>query len=173
MEKEHYIVLVEKGLSQREIVETTGKKLSIVRKDLRNLGLKTKCPRGRYSPKMYCCQDCGETDQEKFGWKAARRKSRTLCKKCFNHQLMEKLNENKARAVALKGGKCKICGYNKYIGSLHFHHLDARKKSKNWYTIKRNWEKFKAEIEDCVLLCANCHGEVTWGGVTIDENCLH
>lgn len=30
----------------------------------------------------------------------------------------------KAIAVAYKGGKCQVCGYNKYVGALEFHHVD-------------------------------------------------
>ena len=34
----------------------------------------------------------------------------------------------KANAVNYKGGSCIICGYNKYNGSLEFHHLDPTQK---------------------------------------------
>lgn len=27
-------------------------------------------------------------------------------------------------AIAYKGGKCQICGYDRYVGALEFHHLD-------------------------------------------------
>lgn len=27
-------------------------------------------------------------------------------------------------AIAYKGGKCQICGYDKCVGALEFHHLD-------------------------------------------------
>lgn len=34
----------------------------------------------------------------------------------------------KQMAVELKGGKCQICGYNKYVGALDFHHIDETTK---------------------------------------------
>jgi hypothetical protein len=67
----------------------------------------------------------------------------------------------KERAVEYLGGKCSICGYNKCIKALHFHHIDPHTKE---FTISQNtnkaWEKVKKEIEKCILLCANCHAEL-------------
>ncbi|MDO8564827.1 MAG: HNH endonuclease signature motif containing protein, partial [bacterium] len=68
-------------------------------------------------------------------------------------------------AIAYKGGKCMICGYCKCDGALELHHVDPKQKSfsvgAKGYT--RSWEKVKEEIDKCVLLCANCHREVSAG----------
>lgn len=70
----------------------------------------------------------------------------------------------KIRAMALEygGNKCKICGYCQCTRALTFHHIDPAKKdfglSANGIT--RSWEKTKAELDKCVLLCMNCHMEV-------------
>ena len=52
-----------------------------------------------------------------------------------------------------------VCGYDRCIEALEFHHIDPTKKdfgiSSKGYA--RSWEKVKNEIERCVLLCANCH----------------
>ena len=65
-------------------------------------------------------------------------------------------------AVQHAGGKCISCGYNKYPEVLEFHHKDPSQKEfgigQNGLT--RSWEKVKAEIEKCNLLCANCHREL-------------
>lgn len=64
-----------------------------------------------------------------------------------------------------KGGKCMICGYDRYLGSLDFHHLDPSKK-KFGLSLKgltKSWEKVKAEIDKCILVCANCHREIHAG----------
>jgi len=70
-------------------------------------------------------------------------------------------------ALEYKGGKCQICGYKKYPGALELHHINKAEKSfgigDKGYT--RSWEKVKAELDKCVLLCANCHREVG-GGIT-------
>jgi hypothetical protein len=66
------------------------------------------------------------------------------------------------KAIKYKGGKCKICGYNKCWQALDFHHLDETKKtfgiSAKGYT--RAWEKVKDELDKCIILCANCHREL-------------
>jgi len=65
-------------------------------------------------------------------------------------------------AIEYKGGRYAICGYNKNINALEFHHFDSGKKdfgiSAKGYT--RSWEQVKRELGKCVLLCSNCHREV-------------
>ncbi len=64
-----------------------------------------------------------------------------------------------------KGGKCQICGYDKCIRALDFHHRDPEKKdfglSAKGYT--RSWDSVKTELDKCILLCSNCHREVHEG----------
>lgn len=73
----------------------------------------------------------------------------------------------KIMALEYKGGECRICGYKKFPGALELHHINKAEKSfgigDKGYT--RSWEKVKAELDKCVLLCANCHREVD-GGIT-------
>ncbi len=68
-------------------------------------------------------------------------------------------------AIEYKGGKCQICSYDRYQGALELHHVDKTQKSfgigDKGYT--RSWEKVRAELDKCVLLCANCHREVGAG----------
>lgn len=70
-----------------------------------------------------------------------------------------------------KGGKCQICGYNKCIRALDFHHRDPEKKdfglSAKGYT--RSWDSVKTELDKCVLLCSNCHREVHEGISSLPE----
>ena len=55
-----------------------------------------------------------------------------------------------------------ICGYDRYIGALQFHHCDPRRKTfhlaHNGMT--RSLERSREEVKKCVLLCANCHAEI-------------
>lgn len=68
-------------------------------------------------------------------------------------------------AVEHKGGKCEICGYNKCLKALEFHHIDINGKdfgiSAKGYT--RSWVEVRNEVEKCVLVCANCHRELHEG----------
>jgi hypothetical protein len=89
----------------------------------------------------------------------------------------------KVREMAIEklGGKCLACGYNKCQNALEFHHVDETKKdfgiSSKGYT--RSWKAIEAEIDKCLLLCANCHREAHAGvcsfpskdGLENKENC--
>jgi hypothetical protein len=62
------------------------------------------------------------------------------------------------------GGCCAICGYNRCIINLGFHHVDPSQKSfaLSSHTTKAH-ATYRQEIEKCVLVCANCHGEIEAG----------
>ena len=82
------------------------------------------------------------------------------CKFCANRQTVLRQQRLKQAAVDYKGGCCSACGYNRYIGSLEFHHLDPAKKDFNLAAAHcTNFEKIKAELDKCIVLCANCHRE--------------
>lgn len=75
----------------------------------------------------------------------------------------------KLKAIQHKGGCCQICGYNRSVSALVFHHLDPSKKDFGLAGNTRSWESILAEIEKCVLLCANCHSEVHDGLIQLQE----
>ncbi|MDP3995845.1 MAG: hypothetical protein Q8P74_01195 [bacterium] len=68
-------------------------------------------------------------------------------------------------AIEYKGGRCVLCGYDKCIQALDFHHIGGKGKdfgiSDKGYT--RSWERVKKEIDKCILVCANCHRELHVG----------
>ena len=66
----------------------------------------------------------------------------------------------KRQAVKLRGGKCERCGYDKSIYALSFHHKNPKEKLfKLGSGDIKNWQDYLAEVDKCVLLCANCHAE--------------
>lgn len=77
-------------------------------------------------------------------------------------------------AINYKGNKCMVCGYNRCIQALEFHHIGNSQKdfgiSDKGYT--RSWEKVKKEIDKCVLLCANCHRELHVGITQLPKEIL-
>lgn len=89
---------------------------------------------------------------------------RNVCKKCASQAVQRRRDKVKQMAVEYLGGKCNICGYDKCLGALDFHHRDSNKKdfgiSHKGYT--RSWEKVKKELDKCDLLCSNCHREKHW-----------
>src|SRR6266404_3820447 len=67
----------------------------------------------------------------------------------------------KKRAVEYKGGKCYLCGYDRCLDALSFHHRDEQKDfgiGAKGYT--RSWDSVRKELDRCLLMCANCHAEV-------------
>lgn len=60
----------------------------------------------------------------------------------------------------LKINGCSICGYNKYHGSLDFHHVEKKYKK---FTINQSQiilDSLTEEVAKCILLCKNCHYEI-------------
>jgi len=82
----------------------------------------------------------------------------------------------KIRLVKAFDGKCCICGYNKCMDSLAFHHIDPTKKEFSFGRIVANpvsWEKIVKEIRKCVCVCHNCHGEIHQGMTKVPDNVPH
>jgi len=68
----------------------------------------------------------------------------------------------KLKLIEYKGGKCEVdtCKYNKSVWSMGFHHQDPKEKDFNISGKSYSFERLKKEVDKCVLLCGNCHGEV-------------
>lgn len=71
----------------------------------------------------------------------------------------------KEMAIAYKGGKCCLCGYNKCKSAMDFHHIDDNNKKFGLSVrgLTRSWDKTKTELDKCILVCANCHREIHEG----------
>lgn len=60
----------------------------------------------------------------------------------------------------IKSKPCDMCGGIFPPSAMDFHHIDPETKTnKGGRGIERSWsiEKIDAEIEKCILVCANCH----------------
>ena len=87
----------------------------------------------------------------------------TYCKPCNTKETLIRQRKIKIDALDYKGGPhCSICGYNKYVGALQFHHLDPNEKDLEWSKFKTRKfdDRFKAELDKCIVVCANCHFEI-------------
>lgn len=86
---------------------------------------------------------------------------RARCRKCAIDAVAKRRKIVKLKALDYKGGKCEYCGYCRCIEALEFHHTVPGQKdfaiSSSGHT--RSWNKMKAELDKCELLCANCHRE--------------
>lgn len=81
----------------------------------------------------------------------------------FYKKQRERALKRKIELIENKGGKCEVCGYDKNITALEFHHIDPSTKSFNLdsrHLSNNNIEVLKNEVEKCILVCANCHREI-------------
>ena len=82
----------------------------------------------------------------------------SYCKKCYYRYQLSKDTENKKKAIALLGGKCVECGYNKHWAAMQFHHTGKEPKKFGWNQLRhQSWSTIIKELKKCVLVCANCH----------------
>jgi hypothetical protein len=90
------------------------------------------------------------------------------CKRCRSERVSRRRRKVKAILVAEAGGRCVICGYDRYMGALEFHHLDPETKQRGLSQSGAAvaLDRLRMEASKCALLCSNCHAEVE-GGVTM------
>jgi len=110
---------------------------------------------------MNYCRECSKV----FDYTPELRKKgyrKSLCNSC---SVTLARRRRKQKAIDYKGGCCQVCGYNKYNGALHFHHIKPDHKDFAFSAkgIPRTWEAQKVELDKCTLLCSNCHSETHAG----------
>lgn len=110
---------------------------------------------------MKTCSRCKEEHQEDHFYIKSGSTRRTECRKCWNNIVLRNQHRIKKLCVDYKGGSCQLCGYNKCVGALEFHHIDPT--IKDFQISSSNVSSFndtvKLELDKCLLLCANCHRE--------------
>lgn len=76
----------------------------------------------------------------------------------------------KQKAVDYKGGKCIVCGYNKCLAAMDFHHTNPLEKDGYGSgALKVHWkfERNISELDKCILVCVRCHREIHAGAINI------
>jgi transposase-like protein len=179
LEREELERLVESGASIAEIAEAVGRSKPTVRHWLIRYGLKTHGGHGKRSPEdaqaakkaglatvTMRCRRHGET----VFWLNGRGYYR--CKRCRSDSVSRRRRKVKAILVGEAGGHCCICGYDRNMRALHFHHLEPSQKRHeiNAKGVAIAIDKLRAEARKCVLLCSNCHAEVEDGMVSIPSD---
>lgn len=101
------------------------------------------------------CIRHGETEHAMYSGKLK-------CKKCMVEYDYQKRHRIKTQLVEYKGGKCEICGYDKCLNALDFHHKtpEDKKFALNTANYNKSFEVLKSEADKCILVCANCHREI-------------
>jgi transposase-like protein len=172
IDRDTLAALVDDGLTTREIAERVGLSQSTVRHWLRKHGLRTHRARRENSGGVrgihpdrvtLKCRRHGVTEF----WLEARGIYR--CLRCRSEAVARRRRRLKEILVSEAGGACTVCGYDRHIGALQFHHRtgEAKKFGLADRGLTRSLEAVRAEAAKCILLCANCHSEVEAGIVTL------
>lgn len=87
------------------------------------------------------------------------------CATCRSAAVTARRRRIKRILLEEAGGACGLCGYDRCVAALHFHHVDPASKSFALAAagVTRSLTAARAEARKCVLLCANCHAEVESG----------
>ena len=167
LEREQLVELIDQGLSLREMAERLSRSVSTVVKWMGKYDLKTRRARLWELPEgerpefiMRECATHGLTKYARTGTGGHYR-----CLRCRAERVVKRRREVKAILVREAGGACQLCGYDRWLGALQFHHLDPGTKEFHIARrgIARSIERVRVEARKCILLCANCHAEVEGG----------
>lgn len=164
--------LVQTGMTIAEIARELGRSKTTVRHWMREYKLKTLNSRGsrrgaavaaaREVVALVATLTCAHHGQTDFALEA---RGYYRCKRCRAERVSRRRRDVKAIVVREAGGKCGLCGYDRCVAALHFHHIDPDDKQFHIALrgAARSLERVRLEVKKCVLLCANCHAEVEAG----------
>lgn len=91
------------------------------------------------------------------------------CSECSKEAVNKRRRKLKLLAVKYLGGSCVVCGYDRCVASLDIHHTRDKEFGIAHKGVTRSWERLKAELDKCILLCKNCHGEYHAGVIDIPD----
>lgn len=164
LSRERLEELIARELSIRAIAAEVERSPATVRYWMRRYGLSTLPAVRRGQPRtaprrMDVCAVHGLTEF------VGRADGRGRCARCRAAAVSRWRREAKAILVAEAGGCCRVCGYDRCIGALEFHHVDPREKSFSLSSrgLARSIEALRDEAAKCVLVCSNCHAEIENG----------
>jgi hypothetical protein len=97
-------------------------------------------------------------------YSAGRDGVRWRCKRCVGEAVTRRHQRVKRILVEEAGGACAVCSYDRCVVNLHFHHVDpSQKRFEVNMALGKSLDAFREEARRCVLVCANCHGEIEAG----------
>jgi transposase len=159
------------GLSMREMAEKLGVSQSAVRYWLGRHQLTVSRARRSPTPTGGPHERTRDLECRRHGRTAFRLEGRGVyrCLRCRNERVSERRRRIKQALVQEAGGSCRICGYDRWIGALQFHHVDPGQKAfgLGQQGMTRSLKAARAEASKCILLCSNCHAEVEAGVVSL------
>jgi transposase len=163
---------VAEGLSVRAIAERRGVSYATVRHWLAKHGLETRRTarsrelRASIEEGAEVTATCPIHGRTRF---VRRADGGYRCAACRSEQVSARRRELKSILVREAGGACRLCGYDRAVAALQFHHVDPEAKEFQiaHRGVARALEAARSEAAKCVLLCVNCHAEVEAGIATL------
>jgi transposase len=170
--------LIAEGLTIRAMAERLGVSYTTVRHWLARFELAT--PRGQRLAETAPARAAGAETTEAHGPEhglttfVRRGADGFRCRLCRTSAVQRRRRDVKRILVEEAGGKCLLCGYDRSMSGLHFHHVDPAGKSfaLSRQGVTRSLSAARAEARKCVLLCSNCHAEVEAGTAHLPASLL-
>jgi transposase len=156
--------LVNEGLSIAQIALRSKRSKTTVRHWLGEYGLSTTASKERGSRSVLgpvIMRHCRHHGLVEFG---TRPDGGIRCLRCRAEAVTRRRRKLKRTLVEEAGGACQLCGYDRCLAALEFHHLAPGEKLFQLSArYARSLARAQAEASKCALLCANCHAEVEAG----------
>lgn len=167
---------MEQGSTLRAIAVELGVSIWVARTELRRAGLQTR--RMATAQANRAARDAGLAVSQRVcsahgrGDHVPDTRGTYRCTRCRAEAVAARRRRVKEQLVKEAGGRCRVCGYDRCLRALGFHHLDPKTKSFGlaYKGMTRSLQRAREEIAKCVLLCSNCHMEVEAGLVAVALN---
>jgi hypothetical protein len=168
--REQLVPLVESGLTLGEMAVRLDRSISAVARALERHGLRTTRATARRAVAGLPAETIRACRRHGVGRFVREAGGAYRCTRCRAENVAEWRRRTKRRLVDEAGGACALCGYDRCLGALHFHHLDPSTKAfaLSRKGVTRSLDRLRVEIAKCVLLCSNCHAEVESGIVELE-----
>ena len=169
LERDRLEELVEQGLTVREIAAAVDRCPATVRHWIGRYGLTLW--RAQLRAEARAAREVGQRTLRRecvhHGWGDfwLERSGYFRCVRCRWERVSRRRKRVKEILVEEAGGRCVLCGYDRSLAALEFHHLDPDTKAFGLATggLTRSLDACREEARKCVLLCSNCHAEVESG----------
>jgi transposase len=175
IQEERLRALVEGGAAIREMGAELDRSVATIRHWLKKYGLTADGSRrrallkeARLTGRKYAVLECLHHGRTQFILEG---RGYFRCTRCRQERVSEWRRRVKRRLVKEAGGACAICGYDRCVAALEFHHLDPSTKrfALSRQGVTRSYAEALAEARKCVLLCSNCHAEVEAGMTEVPD----
>jgi Homeodomain-like domain len=169
VDREELERLIALGKTQRAIAAELGCSQATVRYWLRRWDLKTRPTlaiadgrEAREAGITECELECKTHGRARF---VLDTEGYYRCAKCRADRVASRRRQIKEILVSEAGGCCVMCGYDRHVAALEFHHRDPASKRFGLGAggLTRSLASARAEAAKCDLLCSNCHAEVEVG----------